>query len=84
MTELAQWDRFSENCAKKQTKKKKHFKAFSLKPVTVMVLGCWSGVKPSSVIFLKHTGHRMPFYFIPVSVSLRVARTLLKRLLGKN
>ena len=28
--------------------------------------------------------HRMPLYFIPVSVSLGVARTLLKRLLSKN
>ena len=28
--------------------------------------------------------HRMPLYFIPVSVSLRVARTLLKILLSKN
>ena len=28
--------------------------------------------------------HRMPLYFVPVSVSLRVARTLLKRLLSKN
>ena len=28
--------------------------------------------------------HRMPFYVIPVSVSLRVARTLLKRLLSKK
>ena len=28
--------------------------------------------------------HRMPLYFIPVSVSLRLARTLIKRLLSKN
>ena len=28
--------------------------------------------------------HRMPLYFIPVSVSQRLARTLLKRLLSKN
>ena len=33
---------------------------------------------------LKHQEHRMPLYFIPVSVSLRLARTLLKRLLSKN
>ena len=28
--------------------------------------------------------HRMPLYFIPVSVRVRLARTLLKRLLSKN
>ena len=28
--------------------------------------------------------HRMPLYFIPVSVRVRLARTLLKRLLSKS
>ena len=30
------------------------------------------------------TTHRIPLYFIPVSVSLRAARTLLKILLSEN
>ena len=34
--------------------------------------------------FLLSGNHRMPLYFIPVSVSLRLARTLLKRLVSKN
>ena len=36
-----------------------------------------------SPLFVEQPWHRMPLYFVPVSVSLRVARTLLKRLLSK-
>ena len=34
--------------------------------------------------FVRTGSHIMPLYFIPVSVSLRLARTLLKRLLSKS
>ena len=50
-----------------------------------LVLKCFQlngDLKEPFIISLRT--HRMPLYFIPVSVRLRLARTLLKRLLSKN
>ena len=44
-----------------------------------------SSLSPREIPWAKPKGfpkHRMSLYFIPLSVSLRVARTLLKRLLS--
>ena len=44
----------------------------------------FKGAYPVLFLLFGTTPHRIPFYLIPVSVSLRAARTFLKRLWSEN